>query len=239
MIMIPLRRTLMTCIFASVVVCAGCAGSGITSWSAASLWNSENSENKTAATPRGELPPKEAARACMAAAEELEKNGHNSEAIVLYEKARSKDAGLKAVPHHLAALYDAEGDSTHALEEYRKALELEPTNADLLNDFGYYCYERENYPEAEKTLKKAVAISPKHEKALANLALVLAAQSRFDESYETFCKVVGPAAAHSNVGVLQAKQGRNDDAKRSFQQALAADASLQQPKAFLAYLDRK
>ena len=49
----------------------------------------------------------------------------------------------------------------------------------------------------------------------------------------------GPAAAHSNVGVLLAKQGHYDQAKQEFHQALASDPTLQQPKAFLAYLDKQ
>jgi hypothetical protein len=41
------------------------------------------------------------------------------------------------------------------------------------------------------------------------------------------------------VGVLMAKQGRNDDARKEFHAALAIDATLQQPKAFLDYLNRQ
>ena len=70
------------------------------------------------------------------------------------------------------------------------------------------------------SLRKAVEIDPKHQKALTNLGMVLAAEKRFDESFEVFSKAVGPAAAHSNVGVLMAKQGRNDDARKEFHEAL-------------------
>jgi len=106
-----------------------------------------------------------------------------------------------------------------------------------LSDFGYYYYERENNAEAEKSLRKALEIDPNHAKALCNLALVLAAEGRFDESFEAFSKVVGPAAAYSNVGVLLAKQGRYDEARRAFHQALAIDPTLRQPQAFSDYLD--
>ena len=186
-----------------------------------------------------ELPPKEAARACMAAAEQLQNGGHIEQAIELYEKARTHDPSLKSIAHHLAVLYDAQGDSARSLAEYNKAIESEPKNADLLSDLGYYYYKRSNLNEAEQSLRKALAVDAKHPKALSNLGLVLAAEGRFDESFEAFSKVVGPAAAHSNVGVLLAKQGRYDQARQAFQQALALDASLEQPKAFLEYLDRK
>ena len=35
-----------------------------------------------------------------------------------------------------------------------------------------------------------------------------------------------------------AKQGRIDDARKQFHEALALDATLKQPQAFLEYLDR-
>ena len=102
----------------------------------------------------------------MVAAEELEKNGHTQQAIQLYEKARNNDPSLKSVSHHLAVLYDAQGDSTRSLAEYNKALACDPKNANLLSDVGYYYYERDNFAEAERSLRKALAIDPNHQKAL-------------------------------------------------------------------------
>ena len=114
----------------------------------------------------GELPPKEAARACLVAAEEMQNSGHVEQAILLYEKARSNDPSLKSVAHHLAVLYDAQGDSARSLAEYNKAVESDPKNPNLLSDLGYYYFERGNLAEAEQWLRKALAIDPNHQKAL-------------------------------------------------------------------------
>ncbi len=217
----------------------GCTSPGFSPWKTVSLSNSADSESPAARQAHGELPPKEAAQACSVAAEELQNNGHLEQAILLYEKARRDDPGLKSVGHHLAVLYDARGDGARSLSEYRKALECDPKNPGLLSDFGYYYFERGNLGEAERMLRNALALDPEHQKALCNLGLVLAGQGRFDESFEVFSRVVGPAAAHSNVGVLMAKQGHYDQARQAFRQALATDATLPQPKAFLAYLDRQ
>ena len=219
--------------------CLGCATSSLVPSQFSGLSKTSAEESDLPKNVSGELPPKEAARACMVAAEELQKNGHTQQAILLYEKARNNDPSLKSVSHHLAVLYDAQGDSTRSLAEYNKALECDPKNANLLSDLGYYYYERENFAEAERSLRKALAIDPNHQKALSNLGLVLAGQGRFAESFEVFSKASGPAAAHSNIGVLMAKQGRYDQAKQEFHQALASDPTLQQPKAFLAYLDKQ
>jgi Tfp pilus assembly protein PilF len=239
--MVPTVRA-MSVFWASVLYlssCLGCATSGLvpSAFSGLPKTSAEDADMPKNATD--ELPPKEAARACMAAAEELQKGGHTPQAISLYEKARSKDPSLKSVSHRLAVLYDAQGDSARSLSEYNKALESDPKNPSLLSDMGYYYYERGNHAEAERSLRKALAIDPNHQKALSNLGMVLAAQGRFDESFTAFSKVVGPAAAHSNVGVLLAKQGHYDEAKQAFRQALAIDTTLPQPKAFLAYLDRQ
>ena len=152
----------------------GCTSPGFSPLKTASLTTSSDSESTASMQPHGELPPKEAARACLVAAEELQNNGHVEQAILLYEKARSNDPSLKSVAHHLAVLYDAQGDSARSLSEYNKALESDPKNPSLLSDLGYYYFERGNLAEAERSLRKALAIDPNHQKALCNLGLVLA-----------------------------------------------------------------
>jgi Flp pilus assembly protein TadD len=218
---------------------AGCTNTGFLPWKTTSPATSADGESAASTASREELPPKEAARACMVAGEQMQNSGQVDQAILLYEKARRNDPGLKTIAHHLAVLYDLQGDSTRSLTEYRKAVEAEPKNADVFSDLGYYYFNRDNLGDAERELRKALELDPKHAKALTNLGMVLAAEKRFDESFQTFSQVVGPAAAHSNVGVLLAKQGRNDEARREFHEALALDSTLQQPKAFLAYLDRQ
>jgi hypothetical protein len=68
---------------------------------------------------------------------------------------------------------------------------------------------------------------------------VLGHQHKYAESIELFTKVVGPAAAQSNVGVLAAEQGDYDVARKAFLEAQRLDGTLKQPKAFLAYLDNR
>ena len=186
-----------------------------------------------------ELPPKETAKLCVATAEEMQKQGHPDQAIFLLEKARENDPSLPKIAHHLALLYDAQGDGTRALSEYQKALAATPKVPDLLNDFGYYHYRRGDLAEAEKLYRQVLSISPKHKMAQTNLAIILGHQRRYQESIELFTKVVGPAAAHSNVGVIMAEQGDYDMARQAFVEASRLDGTLQQPKAFLAYLDQR
>jgi Tfp pilus assembly protein PilF len=211
-----------------------------------SMWDHDRAATPLLPSPAGaaksaqtELPPKPAAQLCLATARQMQEKGQVQQAIYLYEKARRDDPTLASVAHPLAFLYDQQGDGVRALAEYQKALAASPKDPDLLNDFGYYYYRRGNLDEAKKWYRQAIALAPDHKQARTNLAMVLGNQGQFQESYELFAAVVGPAAAHSNVGVLMAKQGHYDQARESFQKALSLDSTLTQPKAFLAYLDRQ
>lgn len=189
--------------------------------------------------PTGEqLPPKKAAQACLATAKELQAHGDAREAILLFERARQLDPRQKQVSRFLAVLYDQQGNDTKALAEYRKALDDAPRDAELLNDFGYFYYRRSNWKEAEEYFRKAVAQSPDNERAWVNLGLVLGEEGRYPECFEAFSKVLGPAAAHSNLGVILAAHQRPSEADAEFKQALRLKPDLPQPRAFLAHLEK-
>src|SRR5207237_695250 len=65
--------------------------------------------------PAPELPPAVAADACLAAAEALARDGHNTEAILEIERARQFNPKVQSrTAHRLAVLYDRKGDSARA-----------------------------------------------------------------------------------------------------------------------------
>ena len=194
--------------------------------------------NPASKQAEGELPPKEAGPRLHGGRRANARQRTGGASHFALREGPQNDPSLTSIAHHLAVLYDIQGDSTRSLSEYRLATEAEPKNPDVFSDLGYYYYKRDNLSDAERMLRKALEIDPKHAKALTNLGMVLGAEKRFDESYQAFSKAVGPAAANSNVGVLMAKQGRNDEARKEFHEALALDATLKQPRAFLEYLDR-
>ncbi|MER3416615.1 MAG: hypothetical protein C4297_10435 [Gemmataceae bacterium] len=184
-----------------------------------------------------ELPPHEAARACLKTAELLEQNGHEIEAIYQYERARHYDPRLTHVARRLAVLYDRQGDHARAAHEYKKALELEPNNVELLNDYGYFQYQRGDWQEAEKWLRKALHVNPRYERAWVNLGMTLAMQGRYAESYEAFVKAVTPAQAHANLGFLLTTQGKWEEAKAAYRKALSLEPGLQIAAGALAKLE--
>jgi Tfp pilus assembly protein PilF len=185
-----------------------------------------------------ELPPKEAAQACLATAKDLLDQGYDHEAIQLFERARTLDPKRTEVSRYLAVLYDRQDDAVRATAEYELALKLTPKDADLLNDIGYFHYHRSQWPAAEQRFREALALNPKLERAKINLGMTLAQQGHYQQAYAAFAEAVGPAAAHSNVGVLLARQGRHAEAIAAFQNSIDLEPGSPQARACLACLTR-
>jgi Tfp pilus assembly protein PilF len=184
-----------------------------------------------------ELSEARSAELSLAMARELERNGRNQEAVPYYERASAMHVDQPWIAHRLALLYDHAGDDEHAAAKYRAATEAEPRNADVWNDQGAFHYARGEWELAESDLRRATKLNPHHERAWGNLALVLAQQERYEESYFAFSKIVGAAEAHSNVGILQAQHGQIDEARKSLRKALELQSGLRQAQVVLARLD--
>jgi Tfp pilus assembly protein PilF len=184
----------------------------------------------------GELTPAQAAQLCLTAGEALEKKGFTAEAILQYENARKHNPQVPAVSRHLSVLYDLQGDAARAKTEYLRALQQQPRDVELLNDFGYFHYRHNQPQEAEHWLRSAIAVDPSCACAWINLGQVLARQGRVEESYQAFSHVLRPAEAYSNLGILLAKQGRTAEARQALQRAVKLDPRLAQPRTFLTAL---
>lgn len=184
------------------------------------------------------LSPRQAAEACIVTANELENAGHLREAIAMYKKAQQKAPKVINYSRRLAVLYDHVGDPENASLEYAKALKQDSKDPELLNDFGYFQLRRGELTSAENYLRQATKANPELKHAWINLGIVLAHLDRNKEAHAAFARVVGPAAAHSNVGAVLAKRGRTEQSKSEFRKALELNPHLQQPIAFLTYFDK-
>ena len=211
-------------------------------------WSPENSllsglRTTARSQPSPDLGPAALSRSqsvelSLKTAGEMERAGHDRQAAALYDQARTLDPNAADYARRLARLYDRLNRDQDAQQEYRRAIEQAPGDADLLNDFGVFHLRRERWSAAEPWFRKSLDARPDHERAAVNLALCVGMQGRITESYQTFAGIVGAAAAHCNVGVLLARQGRTVEAREHFEQALALDASLRPARELLAQLDR-
>jgi len=191
------------------------------------------------------LPTDETVRLLVVHGDKLVENGRESLAVAQYEKARTLRPDYPGLAHKLAVLYDRLAQDQKAAAEYRRALDQQPHDPALLNDFGYFHYQRGRYAEAEKYFRQALEIcerggkhwslsrkavpEPAHEnlrdRVCVNLGLALAQQQRYQEALATFTKVLTPAQAHYNLAVVMLQQAghlppeRHADQTRLQQQA--------------------
>ncbi|MEZ6129777.1 MAG: tetratricopeptide repeat protein [Planctomycetaceae bacterium] len=187
--------------------------------------NRQNSPH--ARTEKNSLPREERANICLQTGLNLAANQKDDHAIAQMAKARELNPQLKGVAHPLAVLYDRQGRFGLAEKAYQSALQEEESNADLLNDFGYFRYSQGRFAEARTLLSEARKLNPEHSQATTNLAMVLAAEGDFETAYDLFSQAVGPAAAHQNIGLLMLRSGREDEAIAHLETACHEDPSLE------------
>jgi tetratricopeptide (TPR) repeat protein len=121
-------------------------------------------------------------------------NGIANVQLKNYDKAISSlSVGKQLVfdnPGMLGQFYSSLGDSYHALEQheksdesYTKALELDPNNVFVLNNFSYYLSLREeNLEKAAEMAKKANDIEPNQVSFEDTYAWVLFKQGKYEEA---------------------------------------------------------
>lgn len=173
------------------------------------------------------ISPQKTLELCLTTAADLQQQGHTREAMKLYEKARAMDPGAINYSARMAQLYAIDGRYAEAIGEYEQALAKSPSDVELLNDMAYAHQQQKDFARAEARLRQALSIAPLHTRAKTNLGIVLAEQSRYQESFDVFAAIVGPAAAHSNVGAIMARQGRTAEARQALSQAIAIDPACQ------------
>jgi len=126
----------------------------------------------------------------------------------------------------LGNVLDEQGRKAEAEKEFRKALELEPNNALILNNLGYSMVERgENLEEALKMIQRAVDAEPGTGAYLDSLGLALFKLGRLAEAESPLLEAArqfpASSAVHEHLGDLYAGQGRPDHARAAWQKALS------------------
>ena len=118
------------------------------------------------------------------------------------------------------------GNYPGAVKLYRRGLELEPGNVELLNAIGFALFQQGKSQEAVVELEKAVAIDPKHWKSHNNLALAsidLGELELAEAHYRESLAVQPQPAIYNDLGVVQERLGLTEDAAASYRKALELD----------------
>jgi len=173
--------------------------------------------------------PNDSYHACLKTAREMEAHGKHAAAIEQYERARKHAPTESGIAARLAVLYDRQGEPERASREYTLALKEDPTNVDLWNDFAYFQLQRAEFVDAEISVRRALTLDPDHKRAWVTRGLVEAELERYDDAYSSFTRAVSPAAAHNNLGIILARQGKAELAAKELAEARRLDPTQKQP----------
>ncbi|MGD8538947.1 MAG: protein kinase [Candidatus Aminicenantes bacterium] len=96
----------------------------------------------------------------------------------------------KIAPHRLGMYYRSKGLFNEAIEEFNKALALDPNFEPTLNHLGYTYSNMGDYEKAIECFKRFASISPENANAIGSLAELYLRMGRLDEALAKFKEVL-------------------------------------------------
>jgi Flp pilus assembly protein TadD len=123
--------------------------------------------------------------------------------------------------------FSQSGDFDKAVEEYQRALELEPENVDAMSNLGVAYYNLDQLAEAIEQYSKALELAPRDADIHSNLAAAhvqkyqqSGAPAQLESALEEYTEAVelepNLAEAHFGLGVVYLLLQRNDEAILAF-----------------------
>ncbi|HSP35459.1 MAG TPA: tetratricopeptide repeat protein [Thermoanaerobaculia bacterium] len=160
------------------------------------------------------IAPKDPAADALRAAVELETGGKYADAAAAYETI------LAAHPDHVIAwtnLGNAEvqlGNRAKAEDAFRKALAIDPTSADALNNLAWLLYQEKRLPEAEDLAHRAVSSpAPDAWMRLDTLAQIQLARGACTDALETWQRAVKDVPAGNRAAIAKAMSDASEHCK--------------------------
>ena len=149
------------------------------------------------------------------------------------EQAARKAESYSTDPHDneiawllLGAIYERQKDFDKAEEEFKKVLDVNPRNAQVLNYYGYMLADRGvRLEEALGLIQRAVLLEPYNGAYLDSLGWVYFKMNKLDEAESTLRKAVDrephDPTIRSHLGDVLAKQGHMELAAAEWEKSLA------------------
>jgi tetratricopeptide (TPR) repeat protein len=118
-------------------------------------------------------------------------------------------------------------DETEAA--YRKAIELNPSEATPYYNLGCLLDDLKRYDEAEAAYRKAIELNPSYATAYSNLGILLKTLKRYDEAEAAYRKAIelnpSEAPPYYNLGSLLDDLKRYDEAEAAYRKAIKLNPS--------------
>jgi tetratricopeptide (TPR) repeat protein len=140
------------------------------------------------------------------------------------EKAIAMDANQAESRACLGMVYEGTGKYEDAVGEYRRAVELEPTNDDAIRGLASAFASLGKTDQAEKTLQSAIGVRPQYWRNYNSLGALYVSDARYEEAAKMFTQVIALAPdsfrGYSNLGATYIRLGRYPEAIKSLQNSI-------------------
>ena len=157
-----------------------------------------------------------------------------SEELEQMKKETEKAEKRKQSSAEVQALFDAglkfagEGKHEEAIAEFKKALDKDPEQANIMGNMAESYSKLDKNDEALEVYKKAIVIAPDNAALFTNMGVLLSKMGKNAESQDAFKKAaaLNPASSAQNfynIGATLVNNGKSQEAAESFKQAIAAD----------------
>lgn len=158
-------------------------------------------------------------------------------AIGYINKLIEKEHGNYTHYFRLGVIMEGINNKEGAVEAYRKALNLNPNDADVLNNLGNLVAEKGDLRESLLLLKKAAKLQPDKPSILMNLGITQAQIGDYDNAIWNFNKAIelDPRLpdAWFNKAIILWSAGLKDEAMISMKKALEVDPDYTKAKEIL------
>ena len=140
----------------------------------------------------------------------LADDGQLTQARDVLSRAYTPDNPSWDVMSVQGSVADRMGDHAGAMQFYREALKIAPGEPSVLTNMGLSLALNKQLPQAEKTLKQAVASPRADARMRGDLALVLALEGKFAEAEKVGQTDLSPQAARANVESIRLMIAQNN-----------------------------
>jgi Flp pilus assembly protein TadD len=164
------------------------------------------------------------ARALQGKGLALMRQNRREEAVTVLTAAIEAEPNLWRAWNGLGGLYDMGRQFDLSAEAYQRALALRPDSGVIRNNMGYSLLLQGKPAEAARLLMEALQHEPRLEAAHANLRLALALQGRYHDAKAGLTKD-RQASALNNIGFVALTRGDLNEAEAFLVQAIEASPS--------------
>ena len=125
----------------------------------------------------------------------------------------------------LGQAYDALGETTKAIDSFKRALEIDPQTFEASNNLGAIYFKAGDYDTAARYFRSSLALKPQMVASRFNLALCYEKQEHYpdvvNELNTSLRYAPDDVEALDHLGFAYEKLNKREDAKRTLQRALA------------------